>query len=154
MGAGDVIAQVAVEKKSADQFELSRVGRFFIMGSCVVCPCVRSWYLVLEKIVKLQGTRGALTKMVLDQGLFAPSFLCVFVTAASTLQGLPLSEIRKSLETNYIDIVTTNWKIWPATQLANFYFVPFKHRLLVVNIVALFWNTYLAYKTNAPMEKK
>ena len=29
--------------------------------------------------------------MVLDQGLFAPSFLCVFVTAASTLQGLPFS---------------------------------------------------------------
>ena len=27
----------------------------------------------------------------LHQGMFAPSFLCVFVTAASTLQGLPLS---------------------------------------------------------------
>ena len=40
-------------------------------------------------------------------------------------------EIKKSLETNYVDIVTTNWKIWPATQLANFYFVPFKHRILV-----------------------
>ena len=33
--------QVAVEQKSLDKFELSRVGRFFIMGSCVVCPCVR-----------------------------------------------------------------------------------------------------------------
>ena len=67
---------------------------------------IRSWYLVLEKIVKVPGTKGALSKMVLDQGiiiingkrltcfhqgLFAPSFLCVFVTAASTLQGLPLS---------------------------------------------------------------
>ena len=52
---------------------------------------LRSWYLVLEKLVKHQGTRGALTKMVLDQSLFAPSFLCVFVTAASTLQGLSLA---------------------------------------------------------------
>jgi len=148
--AGDVIAQLAVEGKGRDKFEPARVGRFFVMGSCVVCPCVRSWYLVLEKLVKAPGTRGALTKMVMDQGLFAPSFLCVFVTAASTLQGLPFSDIKRNLEATYFDIVTTNWKIWPATQLANFYFVPFKHRILVVNIVALFWNTYLAYKTNAP----
>ena len=56
--AGDVIAQVrsgvgeniskcylmlqlAVEKKGLEKFELARVGRFFIMGSGVVCPFVR-----------------------------------------------------------------------------------------------------------------
>ena len=85
-----------------------------------------------------------------------------------------MQDVRKNLEATYVDIIVTNWKIWPATQLANFYFVPFKHRILVilklplpmtnepllqhqsfqvVNIVALFWNTYLAYKTNAsPLE--
>ena len=66
------------------------MGRFFILGTCLVCPCVRSWYLVLERIVKFPGTKGALAKVVLDQGLFAPAFLSVFVTAASTLQGLSL----------------------------------------------------------------
>ena len=40
-------------------------------------------------------------------------------------------DIKRNLEATYFDIVTTNWKIWPATQLANFYFVPFKHRILV-----------------------
>ena len=29
----------------------------------------RSWYLVLEKIVKVPGTKGAISKMVLDQGI-------------------------------------------------------------------------------------
>ena len=77
-----------VERKKLEQFELSRVGRFFIMGSCVVAPCIRAWYLILEKIVKLQGTKAALSKMVLDQAFFAPSFLVLFVSAASTLQGL------------------------------------------------------------------
>ena len=136
-----------VEKKRSD-FEPVRVGRFFILGTCLVCPCVRSWYLVLERIVKFPGTKGALAKMVLDQGLFAPAFLSVFVTAASTLQGLTLQvfafeiikitimhlilqDIKRNLEASYLDIVKTNWKIWPATQLINFYFVPFKHRILV-----------------------
>ena len=37
-----------------------------------------------------------------------------------------------NLRRDYTDILLTNWKIWPATQLANFYFVPFQHRILVI----------------------
>ena len=79
----------------------------------------------------IPGTKAVLAKVALDQALFAPTFLCVFVTAVSTLQGLGLDDIRKNLSKNYTDIVLTNWKIWPATQLVNFYFVPFQHRILV-----------------------
>jgi len=146
---GDVIAQFAVERRRLEEFELARTGRFFIMGTCVVAPCIRTWYLFMEKVVKFQGTKAVVTKVAMDQALFAPSFLCVFVTAVSTLQGLGLREIKENLSANYVDIVLTNWKIWPATQLINFYFVPFQHRILVVNLVALFWNTYLAAKTNS-----
>ena len=74
------------------------------------------------------------TKVAMDQALFAPSFLCVFVTAVSTLQGLGIKEIKENLSQNYVDIVLTNWKIWPLTQLVNFYFVPFQHRILVSEI--------------------
>ena len=77
------------------------------------------------------GTKAVVTKVALDQALFAPSFLCVFVTAVSTLQGLGIQDIKANLSQNYVDIVLTNWKIWPATQLINFYFVPFQHRILV-----------------------
>ncbi|ORX47981.1 hypothetical protein DM01DRAFT_265966, partial [Hesseltinella vesiculosa] len=35
--------------------------------------------------------------------------------------------------------------LWPAVQLANFYFVPLQHRLLITNIVALGWNSYLLW---------
>jgi len=145
---GDVLAQVLVERKSWDKFEMKRVGTFFILGACVVTPCVRSWYLTLEKIVKLQGSKGALAKVALDQSLFAPAFIVVFITAASTLNGLTTQEIASNIKRDYTDILLTNWQIWPATQLANFYFVPFQHRILVVNLVALVWNTYLAWKTN------
>ena len=80
------------------------------------------------------GTRAVVAKVAMDQALFAPSFLCVFVTAVSTLQGLGIKEIKENLSQNYVDIVLTNWKIWPATQLINFYFVPFQHRILVSEI--------------------
>jgi len=145
---GDVLSQVLVERKSLSEFDYSRVGKFFVLGTCLVAPCLRTWYLTMEKIVKAQGSRGALSKVVLDQGLFAPCFIAVFVSSASTLNGLTPKEIGANLQRDYKDILLTNWKLWPATQLANFYFVPFQHRILVVNVVALVWNTYLAYKTN------
>jgi len=145
---GDAVAQLAVERRRLQEFDPVRTGRFFIMGTCVVAPCIRTWYLFMERVVKFQGTKGVVTKVLMDQALFAPSFLCVFVAAVSTLQGLGLEDIRRNLAANYTDVVLTNWKVWPATQLINFYFVPFQHRILVVNIVALFWNTYLAAKTN------
>ena len=66
------------------------MGRYFLMGSCVVAPCIRSWYLLLERTVTRPGPTAAAAKMLLDQTLFAPAFLAVFITAASTLQGLSL----------------------------------------------------------------
>jgi len=129
---------------------LSRVGKFFVLGTCLVAPCLRTWYLTMERIVKVQGSRGAISKVLLDQGLFAPCFIVLFISSASTLNGLSPKEIQINLKRDYPEILLTNWKLWPATQLANFYFVPFQHRILVVNIVALVWNTYLAFKTNQP----
>ena len=146
---GDVIAQLVVERKSWSEFKFSRVGRFFIMGTCVVAPCLRSWYMVLERMVVYKGGKAALAKMLLDQSLFAPAFLAVFVSCAGKLQGNSFKEIRCKLDKDYVNIVTTNWKIWPAAQVLNFYLVPFQHRVLFVNVVALFWNTYLASMTNS-----
>jgi len=91
--SGDVIAQVVVEKKKLSEFEISRVGRFFIMGSCVVAPCIRSWYLVLEKIVKFQGSFYSYIWLLMQVNQFRlkscsvqdgsrPSFLCTFLSGS------------------------------------------------------------------------
>ena len=61
------------------------------------------------------------------------------------MQGSNLQQIKQKLVNNLPSIVSNQYKLWPLAQLINFYFIPLNYRLLYVNIVAFFWNIYLAY---------
>ena len=50
---------------------------------------------------------------------------------------------------DYGTIVKTNWMVWIPFQSVNFTLIPLQHRLMFSNLMALVWNTYLAYKANS-----
>jgi len=147
LAAGDVISQMVVERRNLHTFEWTRVGRFFVLG-CMLAPVYRVWYVALDKMVKATGTTAVLKKVFLDQIVYAPPFLAMFVVATGMLQMQSKQEIESKLKSEMPDIMRTNYQVWPATQFLNFYLVPLHHRILVINIVGLFWNTYMAFMTN------
>ncbi|ESO08594.1 hypothetical protein HELRODRAFT_169468 [Helobdella robusta] len=60
----------------------------------------------------------------------------------------PLGVIQKlAADQDYFLILFNGYKVWPLAQLINFYIIPLQHRILFVNMVALFWNVYLAFKS-------
>lgn len=89
----------------------------------------------------------AVKKVAADQLIFAPGFLVIFITALTLLNGGNMRTIKNKLDLEYTDIILTNWTIWPAVQTINFYFMPLKYQVLLVQSVAVFWNTYLSWKT-------
>jgi len=147
VGAGDVIAQQAVEKKGKSH-DVMRTAKMTVMGLCVLGPGLRTWYLILDRVVKGAGTSAAVKKMLMDQTLWAPSFLAMFFCLVGAMNGKEVEEIKDKFRSDYIDAMKINYMIWPAVQIVNFKFVPMQHRVIVVNIVALFWNTYLAYTSH------
>lgn len=166
MGTGDVLSQLVIEKKP--NFEIGRSIRFGAIGSFFVAPTIRVWYLTLERWFGAGVTiKTTLSKVATDQLLFAPIFSAAIIGVIGTSQSITkvafnleenknkfdalqedISAVGKKLRADYKDVLLTGWTIWPATQIVNFYLVPFLLRPLVVSVVALFWNTYLAWKTN------
>ncbi|KAL0895774.1 hypothetical protein ABMA27_011825 [Loxostege sticticalis] len=148
MATGDIISQTFIERKSFKDVDLKRTVGFSSIGFFVGGPALRVWYGLLNNHIGSDGKAVALKKVFVDQVVFAPAFLLLILTAVGTLQGKNWENIEKDVEANYLDVLKTNYYVWPWVQLVNFYYIPLQYQVLVVQSVALFWNTYLSWKTN------
>ncbi len=92
--------------------------------------------------------KATVAKVALDQTAFAPLFNGLFISVLGAMQGKTVPQVGEKLKREYKDVIITNWKLWPAVQMVNFFVVPFNLRPLVAGVVALFWNTYLSWKSN------
>ncbi|XP_034232291.1 protein Mpv17-like [Thrips palmi] len=149
MATGDVVAQTVIDKRKLIELDLGRVARFGAIGTCLVGPSLFTWYGFMERRIGAAGTQALLKKVCADQLLFAPSFIVILLSTIGFSQGLNAKQVQDQLVSTYPDVLINNYKLWPAVQLFNFYLTPFQYRVLVVQIVAIFWNTYLSWRTNS-----
>ncbi|KAM7368378.1 hypothetical protein PAMP_014601 [Pampus punctatissimus] len=148
VGVGDVISQQLIERRGLAHHNVQRTAKMMSIGFFFVGPVIGSWYKVLDKLV-VGGTKSAaMKKMLVDQLCFAPCFLGAFLSISGALNGLTVEDNVTKLKRDYTDALISNYYLWPPVQIANFYFVPLHHRLAVVQIVAVAWNSYLTWKAN------
>lgn len=148
MGVGDQIAQNFIEKRPLRDLDLVRTGQFACIGFFIAGPTTRTWYGILDKHFGSKGAAAVLKKVTCDQLFFAPSFIVVLLSIIGAMQGNDIDSIRLKLHNEYKEILINNYKLWPAVQLINFYLIPLHYQVLVVQTVAILWNTYISYRTN------
>ncbi|KAL3282231.1 hypothetical protein HHI36_005425 [Cryptolaemus montrouzieri] len=150
MGLGDAIAQTFVERKGKESkpFNFIRNRNFILLGTFVVGPAQSQWFKILDRYIKGKRAEVVLKKMVCDQLIFAPFFLAVFLILLETLEKRSLSKAQKSMRLYYFDILKANYTVWPLVQLCNFYLVPVNYQTLLVQVVAIAWNTFISYRTH------
>nr|CAI5863049.1 unnamed protein product [Callosobruchus analis] len=68
------------------------------------------------------------------------------MTILNFLEGGNFKSAKEEIKEKYVDILATNYKIWPAVQMVNFYFLPLKYQVLLAQSVGLLWNSYLSWK--------
>ncbi|KAF4533027.1 hypothetical protein B566_EDAN000719 [Ephemera danica] len=152
MGAGDVIAQVGVEKKTAETFDVRRTLCFTGIGIFYLGPSLRLWYGTLERLFgSARHPKVAFKKVATDQLVFAPTFLASILTLVPLTNGHSWQKAKAKLGADYWTVLKANYQLWPWVQIANFYWVPLRHQVLVVQLVALFWNVYVSWRANAPL---
>ncbi|KAJ0042002.1 hypothetical protein Pint_18410 [Pistacia integerrima] len=104
-------------------------------------------YLYLSKLVTLPGASGAFLRLLLDQFIFSPIFIGVFLSTLLTLEGRPGQVVAK-LQQEWFSSVLANWQLWIPFQFLNFRFVPQQFQVLAANVVALVWNVILSFKAH------
>ncbi|KAM6965598.1 mitochondrial inner membrane protein Mpv17 [Aplochiton taeniatus] len=148
VGVGDVISQQLIERRGLSNHNMQRTAKMMSIGFFFVGPLIGGWYKALDRIVVGGSKSAAMKKTLVDQVCFAPCFLGSFLAISGALNGLTVEQNVTKLKRDYTDALISNYYLWPAVQIANFYFVPLQHRLAVVQIVAVTWNSYLSWKAN------
>ncbi|CAD6258492.1 unnamed protein product [Miscanthus lutarioriparius] len=143
--AGDLICQLVIDR--VPELDLRRTFVFTFLGLALVAPTLHVWYLYLSKLVTISGASGAIARLILDQFIFAPIFIGVFMSLLVTLEGKPSLVVPK-LKQEWLPSVLANWQLWIPFQFFNFYFVPQKFQVLAANFVSLAWNVILSFKAH------
>ncbi|KAK3907694.1 Protein Mpv17 [Frankliniella fusca] len=148
MTTGDIVAQTVIDKRGLHDLDVGRIARFGAIGACLVGPSLHTWYGFMERHIGAAGVNALVKKVCADQLIFAPSFIVVLLSTIGLSQGKSVEQVKEQLTATYPDVLINNYKLWPAVQLFNFWLTPLQYRVVVVQLVAIFWNTYLSWKTN------
>ncbi|KAK4362645.1 hypothetical protein RND71_017886 [Anisodus tanguticus] len=142
---GDLICQLWIDQ--AASADVKRTFLFTFLGLVLVGPTLHFWYLYLSRLVTTPGVAGTVMRLVLDQFLFAPIFVGVFLSSLVTLEGRSSLVIPK-LQQEWFSSVLANWQLWIPFQFINFRFVPQQFQVLAANFISLVWNVILSYKAH------
>ncbi|TDH66712.1 hypothetical protein CCR75_006573 [Bremia lactucae] len=152
-GLGDIGCQVLLEGERKDaKFDLKRTAIFTFLGGVAVSPILHVWYGFLGS--RLPGiSKATITKrLVLDQIIFAPVFLSIFLSSVQALEG-HADDIQDKLRADWWPLTKANWVIWVPAQIINFRFVPATMQVLFSNVMGLVWNSYLSFVSHSEIPK-
>ena len=147
VGIGDVLSQCIVyQRLTYATFDFGECARYFGVGLLMLGPTMHMWYTGLDRIVRSTGMRAAVTKMLMDQTMFLPPYVAAIIAVMGILTHESQQKIANDLKSDFLPIMGCCYMGWPWIQIVNFRYVPLKHRIFVMNVVGLFYNTLIAWK--------
>ena len=140
----------------------NRTLRFALLGSFLVAPAIHAWYGFLMTRIPGSSLSAASRRLFLDQALFAPAFLPVFLSCLALLEhvspdadrtndrerGDPVRRWKERLRKDVPEALAVGWAIWIPSMGFMFAVVPSKFQVLFSNAVGFLWNAYLSWRTH------
>lgn len=91
-----------------------------------------------------------LSKILADQLIFSSSYTLFLIFATGLMTGKDLVSIASTIQSSFWKIYLLDCLIWPPLQFVNFTFVKKEFQPIYVNVLNVFWNTFLSLCLAAP----
>lgn len=80
-------------------------------------PAATTWFKILQQRVNLKSATATIAaRVAVDQGLFAPTFIGIFLSSMAVLEG---GSPKEKLQKNYFNALTANYMLWPFVQMVK-----------------------------------
>jgi len=138
---GDYLAQVFIAK---GVFDMRRFLTLSSFGFLYHGPSGHYFYNFLDKQIPGTTSKVVALKVLIDQTLWCPIFMCVFFTYLGLANGDSAATIGNKIKTDLFSAMKGSWKVWPVVHAVNFKFISTKHRLIFINGVQIMFNMFLS----------
>jgi len=138
------------KKGRQEPFEIDyeKVSRFVFLNIVYVAPVLHHWYEFVNRALPGRSFYRVLQRTFCDEFLFSPVYIPVLLGMLWKLEGKTNDNIVKMIKNELPFIIVTEWAMWVPTMIVTFRYVPVKFQVLVVNVVGVVWNTFLAHAAN------
>lgn len=128
-----------------DEYDPKRTARSLTIGAISSIPSYK-WFMFLSHNFNYSSRLLSLaTKIIINQTVFAPCFNTYFFGMQAFLSGGSLSDVVDRISRTVPTSVVNSLKLWPAVTAFSFTFITPEYRSVFAGVVAVGWQTYLAY---------
>jgi len=149
MKSRDILIRTSLPEKNNFNPDFLRISRFGVLGCVLVAPIVHFWYGTLMLRIPGSSKLVVFQRTLLDQFLFAPLFVPLFMINLMMLEGQPAVQVQDMLIEKVPSTLMINWILWIPAQVINFSLIPGKYQVLFSNFVGFLWNAILSWKTQS-----
>ena len=153
---GDFVAQRLEISRSSDPSKQMIWKRAIAAGAFGIFagPLLHGWFAFLSRLGAGLGKRGIVLKVLLDQAIFAWIFNGGYLMGTKWVLEGKFSTAVRAVKTSLPKIMMMNWRIWPAMQFINFFFIPTGLQVLWANAFGFIWVIVLSSMSHAAKKPK
>jgi hypothetical protein len=147
----DNICQRLIEKKSPEEYSLTRSLRQAAVGALFAAPSLHIWHSgLLPKIIKPISSKmkGVLVAVFLNETVLASYFIACLLFSFEALKTLDPQAGVKNVKEKFGSAIVTSMKFWTGISFINYGLLPVHLRPVFVSCWSVVWQSYLSYVSN------
>ncbi|KAL2061009.1 hypothetical protein VTL71DRAFT_9061 [Oculimacula yallundae] len=143
------LGDISAQSLSGDEYDYKRTLRALVISAGSSIPNYK-WFMFLNSHFNYTSKAlSLLTKVTVNQIVFAPSFNTYFFGMQSLLSGDTLPQVWERIKQTVPTSVVNSCKLWPAVTAFSFTFIEPQYRSIFAGVIAIGWQTYLSFLNRA-----